>query len=477
MKYIAPIIIVICLATQPNAQESDSPLQQLHDSARAAYQDGRWVESAQLYTQAAALPEAGEAGGILYNAACSWSLAGNADSAFAYMARSIQAGYDNLDWLKQDSDFDYLRQNHPERYSTFVDNAPGIIQQVIVDKTPIAILSWNVYNGATDLSRYKWDDYDNASFDTLRTTYKLAEIAGDSPSEFERMKRVLDWVSTRWEHVGDNECPNANALTLLRRAETGDRFRCVEYAILLANCYTALGYPARVVGLGMYPVAFGYGRGHVVAEVWSNEFQKWIVCDGQTNAWWTARGNDTPLSADECRRLLTSGQDSLLVMNGQNPEWDYTQLARFWAKYCYHINANFQQIYFRDNPPPSRAFEYLAGGVEPELYFQGFARNLNYTTDHDLFYPQLNQTSAALSHAANPADSLTVSLDHTMPFFERFEARIDDGAWTPVPARFSWHVHPGQNTLEVRAVSQARINGAISRVQVFSNLGMSEDKP
>jgi len=218
----------------------------------------------------------------------------------------------------------------------------------------------------------------------LRTAYDLPGVAGDDPSEFARIRRVLAWSATRWSHSGDNECRDANALKLLRRAERGERFRCVEYAILLANSLTALGHPARLVCLARYPVAHGIGRGHVVTEVWSNEFDKWIILDAQNNAWWTA-------------------------------------------------------------------------GVEPELYFQGYPRNLVYTSDRDLAYPTLNQTTVSLTRAARTGESVDVALAHTMPFFASFEVRFDDREdWSSTNDQFTWQLEPGHNVLEVRAVSLAR---------------------
>jgi hypothetical protein len=476
MRLIIAIVAVIWTAVNVLAQTANQDFDHLHDSGHVAYQEGRWVDAARLYAHALTCPvDDSFRPAVLYNIACCWSLAGQADSAFAYLYQSLRAGYDNPEWLQADTDFDYLRREHPGRFADLFAAAPEIIREVSVNRSPIAVLGYQTYTGGTDLSRYRWDDYDDPSFDTLRNEYKLATIAGDDPSEFVRMQRLLDWASTRWQHSGSNECPDANALKLLRQAEQGERFRCVEFAVLLANCYSALGLPARVVGLAQYPVAYGFGRGHVVTEVWSNEFQKWIVLDPQNNAWWTD-GTSIPLSADECRRLFVGGQGDHLNMVGQHSDWDYARQSRAWAPYFHHLDYNTHEIYFGKRSQ-SLSFEYLVDGVTPELHFQGFARNLHYTSDHHLAYPMLNQTSVSLTHAAVPGDSLTVRLTHTMPFFERYEVRLDENQWESSPASFSWRLNPGVNMLEARAVSKAGIVGKASRIVLQSNLSRSEDQP
>jgi hypothetical protein len=49
---------------------------------------------------------------VLYNLACSYSLTGDTESAFAALQRSLIAGYDDFKWLAQDPDLDQLRK-HP----------------------------------------------------------------------------------------------------------------------------------------------------------------------------------------------------------------------------------------------------------------------------------------------------------------------------------------------------------------------------
>jgi tetratricopeptide (TPR) repeat protein len=50
---------------------------------------------------------------VLYNLACSYSLVGQVEQAFAALHRALAAGYDDFKWLAQDPDLEPLRK-HPD---------------------------------------------------------------------------------------------------------------------------------------------------------------------------------------------------------------------------------------------------------------------------------------------------------------------------------------------------------------------------
>jgi hypothetical protein len=63
--------------------------------------------------------------------------------------------------------------------------------------------------------------------------------------------------------------------------------------------------------------------------------------------------------------------------------------------------------------------------------------------------------------------NLVVSLRTLTPNFERFEARIDEGAWKPSDKQFIWQVHPGANRCEVRTVNAFAVNGPVSMAEMI----------
>ena len=80
----------------------------LADSANAAYQSKRFAEAGPLYESAAAATFASDRPGALYNAACSFALAGQADAAVQALDASVAAGFRDADHMQVDSDLALL---------------------------------------------------------------------------------------------------------------------------------------------------------------------------------------------------------------------------------------------------------------------------------------------------------------------------------------------------------------------------------
>jgi tetratricopeptide (TPR) repeat protein len=75
---------------------------------------GRFLDGLKVDEQLARLRPADAT--VLYNLACSYSLTGDTDSAFAALHRALAVGYDDFKWLAQDPDLEQLRR-HPD-YAT-----------------------------------------------------------------------------------------------------------------------------------------------------------------------------------------------------------------------------------------------------------------------------------------------------------------------------------------------------------------------
>src|SRR4051812_35121280 len=74
----------------------------------------RFVDGLKIDEQLARLKPADAT--VLYNLACSYSLTGSTEAAFAALHRALIAGYDDFKWLAQDPDLENVRK-HPN-YST-----------------------------------------------------------------------------------------------------------------------------------------------------------------------------------------------------------------------------------------------------------------------------------------------------------------------------------------------------------------------
>jgi hypothetical protein len=470
LKYFCVAVMLLpVLALADNGQS----LSAIQKQAGDAYHRGDYQAAIDGYLELTKYPDSGlSMSSLFYNISCCYSLWGYADEAFNFLGRAIEAGYDDLNWIEADPDFDELRLHHSERYQSFLESVRVDIQDNIVEKSPIAVITFDNYCGPTDLSAFAWDDLQDTLTDSLRRRFDLTELVSGGESEFDRFLLVLDWVSHQWNHNGNQGAKSQNALGILDEVAQGGQFRCVEYGFVLANCLSALGYPARVVGLQRQGVAFGSGKGHVCCEVWSNQFNKWVLLDGQNDAYWTHENN--PLSAAECRQLMLSGKENELRMEGLRPEFKYDRMKHAWDMYFYHITVGTNYCFFtKPDGVDSRQYEFVSSGVKPELYFQGRTWNVYRSSDRNFMYPSLNRTHIHLAHPAawtEPGDTLVAQFTHTAPWFDRFEMRLDNEDWRLAADSVEWVLHEGRNSLEVRTVNKMQRRGVESAIVVQNNL-------
>ena len=158
---------------------------------------------------------------------------------------------------------------------------------------------------ATDPVRMKRPATNSETLRTLRETYKLDAIVAGAADDLDRIRRMCRWVHGRTSHQGwDGDLPS-DALGLLQVAEKGGQWRCVEYGIVLAGCLYAVGSPARHVGGQARDVeTIAVGAGHVFAEAWIADRQRWMFVDAQMDI--VGLDSDgTPMNSVEFRNSLS----------------------------------------------------------------------------------------------------------------------------------------------------------------------------
>jgi hypothetical protein len=104
------LLLTLALSWTMAAQaQTTAPL--LRGQATAAYRNKQYQEAGQRYEQAFQQAGTQASAGDLYNAACSWALAGEPTKAFQALDRSIKAGWDDVNQLRADADFASLRSD------------------------------------------------------------------------------------------------------------------------------------------------------------------------------------------------------------------------------------------------------------------------------------------------------------------------------------------------------------------------------
>jgi hypothetical protein len=238
--------------------------------------------------------------------AITWAAEGNRDESFrvlstaiASIARSpIDAGPIVVDLAKSlESGDEWTSLRTDPRFPDLLAQAQAATwhpEPLVFDAAP-----------AEDPLRMKRPATDSDALRTLRETYKLDAVVAGATDDLDRVRRMCRWVHARTSHQGwDGDLPS-DALGLLQVAEKGGQWRCVEYGTVLAGCLNAVGIPARQVGGQARDVeTIAVGAGHVFAEAWLADRQRWMFVDAQMDI--VGLDSDgTPMNSVEFRESLS----------------------------------------------------------------------------------------------------------------------------------------------------------------------------
>jgi hypothetical protein len=220
----------------------------------------------------------------------------------------------------------------------------------------------------------------------LRTTYRLDSIVAACPTDLAKVEALCAWVHTRWAHDGQNESPQREPIAILQAAAQGKRFRCVEYGIVLSAALTACGIPARTVSLKTMDVETRRsGAGHVLAEAWLADQQKWVLADGQWDVVPLWQGK--PLNAVELQKALAEHASGLTVHSAAG-----TSAATYatWIRpYLFYFDTGLDSRFGVQHTAGSLML--VPVGAKNPTVFQGVLplTNLKFTHCLRSFYPAL----------------------------------------------------------------------------------------
>lgn len=146
--------------------------------------------------------------------------------------------------------------------------------------SPIEPVKWS---NATRIAFPPIQKFDPSQFLKYLVSEKfdIASIKSKS-SDLEKTVLIMKWAHSRWSHDGSNDPGTTDPQVILEKAKGGERFRCVEYAVITAAMAQVVGLQARVVGIRRDDVETAWtGAGHVVAEVFLTDKNKWVMVDSQ----------------------------------------------------------------------------------------------------------------------------------------------------------------------------------------------------
>jgi hypothetical protein len=332
--------------------------------------------------------------------------------------------------------------------------------------------------------QFRSERLDHPGLAELRAREKLDEVIAPGKDEWEKMRLLCDWANSQWKNGRPDPYPPWDAniiLSMIRAGETGGF--CAQYAVVFCQACLSLGWQARYVELN--PKKKGQG-GHFLTEVWSNQYNKWIVLDPLLDCHFELSTNPLPLSALEVREaLIKGGDDAVRIVRGKglhahdNVDVPESQiLAPF-----YYVSADMrndhlsQPLHFWDRNDTYIAFH------DPHTEFRSSVF-LHYTSDPFDFNFPMNQVQVRLLKGPLKG-TLICQIRTNMPGAKALEIRLDEGDWTSHPSPFekrragsalqytltpghgsvitySWKLKAGGNKIRVRAVNRLGVAGPAS---------------
>ena len=309
---------------------------------------------------------------------------------------------------------------------------------------------------------FDYQPYDEKKLKGLREKYKIDEKISSAKREFDKIILIKEWLNSYMKFGIPHDVDyNFNALDILERAEKGDTFFCSEYSTTYIELLASIGVTARYVGLF---------KGHAVSEVWSDDYDKWIVIDPTYNIYYEENG--IPLNALELHNAWVNNKwkDIKVAFGNKNREiekYPY-KLIDYYADFFIRMRNDWlTNLYPRWHAKSNS----IMNGLEwSDAYTKNDMRIARETNKKEDMYWQLDQVYVKLAGYKTGNDSimLRLCLDTVTPNFDKFEIMLDEAReirYTNKSA-FEWRLAKGLNVLYIRPVNKFGLKGKPSIISI-----------
>ena len=332
-------------------------------------------------------------GEINYNLACVYALQQQSDLAIICLRKYFEFARVDYQHLQEDSDIISLR-NLPQYAALTHEYRKTADYKYILDHG-------ERYNKESDIA-FPTFQYENnhPALVSLRTSFKLDSIAS-STSQIVNIITLLNWVHKQIPHNGNCENPKTkNASFLLSTCKSQARgLNCRGLALVLNECYLAMGYKARIVTCYPKDSLKRDEDCHVINMVFADSLNKWLWVDPTNNAYLT----------DETGKLLGISEVRYKAIHNLplrlNPDANWNgepitldnYIYRYMVKNLYMFESPLQSEYNMETVVEGKTFNYIklvpseyylkTPKIETQISPQTHARWVTYkTTDDQLFW-------------------------------------------------------------------------------------------
>ena len=301
--------------------------------------------------------------------------------------------------------------------------------------------------------------------DRLVKQYRLHEVIAAGKTEIEKLALLRDWVHSQWlgwQARAYPYCPSWDPIEILETTKGNWGFgMCTHYAAVFAGCASALGWVARVLIVDH----------HCLAEVWSDDLQKWILQDAgpgtEHDATYESRG--VPVNAVEFHRMHEAGTSHKLTIN-KLPAKTKTKMTKSWGGLFRRFGIPLRNNHLVQAEPAELYHGYSQYHWDGYLWWSvdidpKYAEYSLQTSREADFNWSVNQTRL-YPRAGEEAGVLEIDVETATPNFSHYQIRIDGSEWDDAEAPLSWALSAGENELEVRGVNTFGRPGRSARLKV-----------
>lgn len=301
---------------------------------------------------------------------------------------------------------------------------------------------------------FVYESADAGYLRSFRQRYQLDRLVATAASEYEAMLHLGAWVGSRWDHgddalVGTEQMCDPSAV--VAAGMQGAKYWCEVAARTLVHAATAVGWQARV----MTASRDGYTWEHAVAELWSNDFNKWFVLDADFNVVYEHSG--VPLSGFELmergEQLTRSGGLVVRAIAPPKPSLPYVDLMPFYRYVHIDLRNDWCSRPLRRGSP---AGGDLATWWTARKEFHPILTMKRRVDERSTFDWPVNVTTVHIVDAERIGDNVALWLSFSgySPSFDHVEASVDNRPWRKVGgSRWQEEFGPGGHSIRARVVT------------------------
>lgn len=375
-----------------------------------------------------------------------------------------------------------------------------IIKNTSVWKKSPKIIENNICKIIKSPITFYYERPDHPKLKAFREKTKLDEVIAKCKTDFETLVTLQNWIASianeRPEGLSKPFYPwDVDKLVKWKDDKPIILGHCMSYAAVMVDCASSLGYKARHIAV----VGFRE-MSHEVVEAWVPSLRKWVFFDPSLAHYYCSKETGEPMNVLEIHNLIIDK----LITDKKNMTWFISRDSKETRE---HVKkAGSKQIieaklggWMYGKPMPNNydwgwQHGYLAQGFFQMTPRNDFYSNTNavskkfesypgysnypnwvdektpprkggenwFTRPRD-FYWTVDEASFVFVQDAKEG-TLNVELGHCMPFFAKYEIKIDGQTVTPQLQNsiFKWELKKGNNRIEITPIDEFGKRGRCS---------------